>query len=85
MIGSGMSFEEVRALQAVPEDERVAWWTSRLLEDRRWSDYFAQRLSRAYVGTANGPFLLFRRRKFNLWLAEHCAKMSDTPYRPLDG
>ncbi len=70
MIGSGMSFEEVRALQAVPESERVAWWTSRLLEDPRWSDYFAQRLSRAYVGTANGPFLLFRRRKFNLWLAE---------------
>jgi len=74
MIGSGMSFEEIRALQAIPEQERVHWWTSRMLEDARWSDYFAQRLSRAYVGTANGPFLLFRRRKFNAWIAEQLTK-----------
>ncbi len=81
MVGSGMSFEEIRALQLIPESERVRWWTSRLLEDRRWSDYFAQRLSRAYVGSANGPFLLFRRRKFNAWIAEHLAK--DTGYNQL--
>ena len=74
MIGSGMSFEEIRALQAIPEQDRVHWWTSRMLADQRWADYFAQRLSRAYVGTANGPFLLFRRRKFNAWIAEQLAK-----------
>lgn len=74
MVGSGLAFEEVRALQAVPEADRVRWWTARLLADRRWADYFAQRLSRAYVGTANGPFLLFRRRKFNAWIAEQLAK-----------
>lgn len=73
MIGSGMSYEEIRALQLVPESDRVHWWTSRMLSDRRWSDYFAQRLSRAYVGSADGPFLLFRRRKFNAWLAERLA------------
>jgi hypothetical protein len=73
MVGSGMSFEEIRALQLIPESDRVRWWTSRMLEDRRWSDYFAQRLSRAYVGSANGPFLLFRRRKFNAWIAEQLA------------
>ena len=81
MVGSGMSYEEIRALQLIPESERVRWWTSRMLEDRRWSDYFAQRLSRAYVGSANGPFLLFRRRKFNAWIAEHLAK--DTGYNQL--
>ena len=81
MIGSGMSYEEIRALQLIPESERVRWWTSRLLEDQRWSDYFAQRLSRAYVGTANGPFLLFRRRKFNAWIAEQLA--SDSGYNQL--
>lgn len=81
MVGSGMSFEEIRALQLIPESERVRWWTSRMLEDRRWSDYFAQRLSRAYVGSANGPFLLFRRRKFNAWIAEHLAR--DTGYNQL--
>ncbi len=70
MIGSGLSYEEIRALQMIPDSERVHWWTSRMLSDGRWSDYFAQRLSRAYVGSANGPFLLFRRRKFNAWIAE---------------
>ncbi len=78
MVGSGMAYEEVRALQLIPESDQVRWWTSRLLEDQRWSDYFAQRLSRAYVGTANGPFLLFRRRKFNAWIAEQLTK--DTGY-----
>lgn len=81
MIGSGLSYEEIRALQLIPEAERVRWWTSRLLEDQRWSDYFAQRLSRAYVGTANGPFLLFRRRKFNAWISEQLA--SDKGYNQL--
>ena len=74
LVGSGASFEELRAVQTIPEAERVQWWTSRLLEDQRWADYFAQRLSRAYVGTANGPFLLFRKRKFNAWLSEQLAK-----------
>lgn len=74
LVGSGASFEEIRALQAVPQAEQLQWWTSRLLEDPRWADYFAQRLSRAYVGTANGPFLLFRRRKFNAWLSEQLAE-----------
>ena len=82
MIGSGMSYEEIRALQLVPEADRVHWWTSRMLSDPRWSDYFAQRLSRAYVGSANGPFLLFRRRKFNTWLAERLAD-NDTGYNQI--
>jgi len=81
MIGSGMSYEEIRALQMIPEPDRVHWWTSRMLNDRRWSDYFAQRLSRAYVGSANGPFLLFRRRKFNAWISEQLTK--DAGYNQL--
>ncbi|MCA9201383.1 MAG: DUF1549 domain-containing protein, partial [Planctomycetales bacterium] len=70
LVGSGLSLEELRALENVAEDKRLRWLTERLLEDRRWSDYFAERFSRAYVGTNNGPFLLFRRRKFNAWLSE---------------
>jgi hypothetical protein len=42
-----------------------------LLQDRRWSDYFAERFSRAMVGTDEGPFLLFRRRRFNAWLSDN--------------
>lgn len=70
LVGSGLSLEEVRALSLVPENEQIRWWTSYLLADRRWADYFAERFSRAFVGTNDGPFLLFRRRKFRLWLAE---------------
>lgn len=74
LVGSGMSLEELRAFELVPADEQLTWWTDYLLTDRRWSDYFAERFSRALVGTDNGPFLLFRRRKFNAWLSEQLAK-----------
>ena len=74
LVGSGMSLEELRAFELVPADEQVTWWTDHLLTDRRWADYFAERFSRALVGTDNGPFLLFRRRKLNAWLSEQLAK-----------
>lgn len=70
LVGSGLSLEEMRAFSEVAEEEQIEWLTSYLLEDPRWSDYFAERLSRAFVGTNDGPFLLFRRRKFNAWLSE---------------
>ncbi|MFO1063498.1 MAG: DUF1553 domain-containing protein [Pirellulales bacterium] len=70
LVGGTMSLEEIRALEEVPDDDKVRWWTAHLLDDRRWADYFAERISRACVGTNQGPFLLFRRRKFNAWLAD---------------
>lgn len=70
LVGSGLSLEEIRALSLVPEEKQIRWWTSYLLQDERWADYFAERFSRTFVGTADGPFLLFRKRKFKLWLAE---------------
>jgi Protein of unknown function (DUF1553)/Protein of unknown function (DUF1549) len=70
LVGCGLSLEEIRALQAVPEAEQIQWLTSYLLQDRRWADYFAERFSRAMVGTDEGPFLLFRRRRFNSWLSD---------------
>lgn len=70
LVGSGMSLEEVRAVEQLPENDRVLLWTEHLLSDRRWADYFSERIARACVGTNNGPFLLFRRRKFNSWLAD---------------
>lgn len=70
LVGSGLSLEELRAFEAVPEEKQIGWWTNYLLGDPRWSDYFAERFARAFVGTNDGPFLLFRRRKFNAWLSE---------------
>lgn len=73
LAGTVPSIEEIRALQRVPEAQRVAWWTERLLHDRRHADYLAERLARVYVGTENGPFLVYRRRRFVTWLSNAIA------------
>ncbi len=78
LVGTVPSLEEIRALEAVPLAERLEWWTSHLLEDRRFADYWAERLARIYVGNDKGPFILFRRRRFTLWLSEQLH--DGTPY-----
>lgn len=82
LTGTLPSLEEIRALERVPEAERLAWWVSHLLEDRRYSDYVAERLARAYVGTDMGPFLVFRRRRFVSWLSDRLHRQ-DLPYDEL--
>ncbi|MFT5524007.1 MAG: hypothetical protein ACI9HK_001957 [Pirellulaceae bacterium] len=69
-VGTIPSLEEIRELQNHDPLYRQQWWLSRLFEDRRYSDYMGERLARAYVGTENGPFLVYRRRKFVMWLSE---------------
>lgn len=78
LVGNGLSLEEVRALQQIPDEERVAWWLDYLLHDRRSADYLAERWTRATVGTNEGPFLLFRRRMYVEWLADQFSK--NRPY-----
>ncbi len=70
LTGTAPSLEEIRALEAVPREERVEWLVSRLLEDRRYADYVAERLARAFAGTEEGPFLVYRRRRFVTWLSD---------------
>jgi hypothetical protein len=74
LTGTVPSLEEIRALQQVPQGRRVEWWVSRLLADRRYADYLAERLTRAYVGVENGPFLVFRRRRFLMWLSDRLSE-----------
>ena len=71
LTGTIPSVEEIRALEQVDPEDRVEWWVAHLLEDRRYADYVAERLARAYVGTEDGPFILYRRRRFVTWLADH--------------
>jgi hypothetical protein len=70
LVGSGLSLEEIRNLESLPEAERVAVHRERLLHDRRFADYWAERFARTFVGTDEGPFLVYRRRRFVTWLAE---------------
>ena len=56
----------------------MPWWIDHVLADSRFSDYFAERLARSYVGTEDGPFIFYRRRRFVTWLAEQVA--ANRPY-----
>jgi len=78
LTGTVPSVEEIRALESVPADDRLEWWTSHLLDDRRHSDYLAERLARVYVGSENGPFIVFRRGRFARWLSDQIEQ--NTPY-----
>jgi hypothetical protein len=81
LTGSIPSLEEIRALEQVTPKHRVEWWTSRLLEDRRFGDYVGERLARAYVGTDDGPFAVYRRRRFVDWLSDQL--LAATPYNEI--
>ena len=85
LTGTIPSLEEIRVLQSLPEQHRLDWWLSRLLEDRRYADYVGERLARAYVGTDNGPFIVFRRGRFVTWLSDqlHANKPYDELVRQL--
>jgi Protein of unknown function (DUF1553)/Protein of unknown function (DUF1549) len=78
LVGAVPSLEEIRQIESLPPAERMPWWLDHLLQDRRFSDYFAERFARAYVGTEDGPFIFFRRRRFVTWLEESLVK--NRPY-----
>ena len=73
LMGTVPSLEEVRQLERLPAGERLAWWIDHILQDRRFADYFAERLARACVGTEDGPFIFYRRRRFVDWLGDQVA------------
>ena len=81
LTGTAPSYEEIRALEDVPEDQRIAWWLAHVLEDQRFADYTAERFARAYIGTEDGPFIVFRRRRFVAWLSEQIEK--NVPYNEI--
>ncbi len=78
LTGTVPSLEEIRQFEALPPDERLSWWLDHLLQDRRFSDYFAERLARVVVGTEDGPFIFYRRRRLISWLEEALAR--NRPY-----
>ena len=81
LVGSGMSLEEIRYLESLPEAERVAVHRERLLADKRFADYWAERLARTVVGADEGPFLVYRRRRFVTWLSEQIG--GNRPYNEI--
>lgn len=70
LTGTIPSLEEIRALDAQPDDRRIEWWLAHLLEDRRHADYFGERFARVVVGVETGPFLVYRRHRLVSWLSD---------------
>jgi len=78
LTGSIPSLQEVRMLESLKAADVPQWWLSHLLNDRRTSDYLAERLVRVYVGIEDGPFLIYRRRRLVDWLSD--AIQNNRPY-----
>ncbi|QDT03452.1 hypothetical protein K227x_18360 [Rubripirellula lacrimiformis] len=73
MVGSGMSLEEIRELERLPEHARADAHLERLLVDPRFHHYWSERWTRFLVGTDEGQFVVYRRRRFRIWLSEQFA------------
>ena len=78
LMGTVPSLEEIRQFEADKDPGRLERWTLRYLNDPRFSDYFAERLARCFVGAENGPFIIFRRDRFVNWLSDQIR--SNEPY-----
>ncbi|MDA7598144.1 DUF1549 domain-containing protein, partial [bacterium] len=81
LTGSGPSVEEIRHFEKQPENRRIEWWVSRLLDDRRSSAYLAERFARIFVGVENGPFIVYRRHRMVRWLDDQI--FENKPYNDL--
>ncbi len=72
------SLEEIRQFEAEPREGRLDRWAQAMLADRRFAESFAERMTRAFVGTQGEPFLVFRRDRFKAWWADQLA--ANRPY-----
>lgn len=65
------SLEELRALESWPAGERLDRAADSLLSERRFADYFAERLARAFVPSLpTENFIIYRRNRLVVWLAD---------------
>jgi len=76
--GSIPSLEEIRQFEADTRPDRIDHWIRQMLADKRFADYFAERLARSLVGKEGGQFVVFRRGRFVDWLSEQLQK--STPF-----
>ncbi|MGL4462527.1 MAG: DUF1549 domain-containing protein, partial [Planctomycetia bacterium] len=78
--GTIPSLQEIRDFEKMDPVDRLPLSVDRLTADRRFSDYFAERLARSLVSAIEAePFFTYRRRRFVLWLSDQIAA-----HRPYD-
>lgn len=81
LTGTPPSLEQLRWTEQIPTQKRLDQFLAHLLQDRTSHEYLAERLSRSWIGTENGPFVVFRRRRFVDWLADELG--NNRPYDEL--
>jgi hypothetical protein len=81
LTGTIPSLEEIQQIEQLPPDQVGQRWLDYLFQDRRYGDHVAERMARALVGVEDGPFLVFRRRRFVSWLSDRF--MDNAPYDQL--
>ena len=70
LFGAVPSLEDIRTFDADTQPDRIDRWVVQMLQDSRYSDYFAERLARSLVGVEQGAFIVFRRDRLTSWLAQ---------------
>ncbi len=70
LFGTVPSLEDIRQFEADTEPNKIDRWVVRMLQDSRFSVYFAERLARSFVGVEEGPFIIYRRDRMTAWLTE---------------
>jgi hypothetical protein len=81
LTGRVPSLQEIRQFEAYTDEAKLGWWLAGIFADRRHADYIAERLGRTFVGTEDGPFLIYRRRRFVSWLSDELLR--NRPYDDL--
>jgi len=68
LVGTIPSLEDIRQFEADDRPSRLDRWTSRMLADDRFGEYFAERLGVALLGERQNEHPMFRRERFVSWL-----------------
>lgn len=79
--GTIPSLEEIIAFTNDSSDGRIERWLVKMLADKRFSAYFADRLARVLTGVEEGQFIIFRRDRLRDWLSEQLE--ADRPWQEM--
>lgn len=76
--GTIPSLEEITSFDADASDDRLERWLLKMLADKRFPEYFSDRLERVLTGVDPGQFIVFRRDRLRDWLSRQL--QADRPW-----
>jgi len=70
LVGTSPALEEIRDFEADKAPDRLQRWTSRLIADSRFVEYFAARLGDAFVDPVDENLKPHQRERYRRWLGD---------------